>query len=65
MACRICTELERSLHNAREPDAPHLLLGLTPVGLRNRENQHKEKIIKAELVLSRHQKTCTAVESPQ
>jgi hypothetical protein len=58
MPCRICTELESFLAAAREPDAPNLLLGLSESGKRNRTHQHEEKILKAELALKRHGKSC-------
>ncbi len=33
--CRICNELEASLHAAQQPDPPRLVLGLTEAGQRN------------------------------
>lgn len=60
MPCRICTELERFLQSAQQPDAPDLLLGLTEAGKRNRDHQNKEKILKAQMNLAKHKKNCTA-----
>lgn len=59
MPCRICTELEKFLHSAQQPDAPELLLGLTEAGKRNRDHQNREKILKAEANLLKHKKACT------
>ena len=39
MNCRVCTELERFVQSAREPDDPKLLAGLSEAGRRNREHQ--------------------------
>jgi hypothetical protein len=57
MTCRICTELERMIQSAREPDHPDHLAGLSEAGERNRNHQHAEKILKAELDLKRHKKS--------
>ena len=57
MTCRICTELERLIQSALEPDNPDHLAGLNKAGVRNRNYQHAEKILKAELDLKRHRKT--------
>jgi len=40
--CRICKELEASLHAAQQPDPPPLVLGLTEAGRRNRDHQRQE-----------------------
>ena len=56
--CRICTELHQFIDSAKEEAAPHLALGLTEAGLRNREHQRKEKILKSEADLARHLRAC-------
>ena len=57
MTCRICTELERFVQSAREPDDPKFLAGLSEAGRRNREHQNAEKLLKVELDLKRHRKS--------
>jgi hypothetical protein len=59
MVCLICTQLERSLTSACEPDPPNLLLGLTQAGKRNRDHQKREKILRIEADLARHKKSCS------
>ena len=62
-ACRICTELHKFLHSAHEADAPHLSQGLTEAGIRNRDHQRRERILKAEADLARHQKSCLIAQA--
>jgi hypothetical protein len=62
MTCRICTELERLIQCAREPGDPNLSVSLNEAGKRNRNHQHAEKILKAELNLQRHRKSFHASE---
>ena len=61
--CRICTELHQFIHSAKEEDAPHLSVGLTEAGLRNREHQRKERILKAEADLARHLRACLVAKA--
>jgi hypothetical protein len=63
MNCRVCTELERFVHSALEPDDPKLLVGLSEAGKRNREHQHAEKLLKVELDLKRHRKSFLSSET--
>jgi hypothetical protein len=63
MTCRVCTELERFVQSAREPDDPKLLVGLNEAGKRNRERQYAEKLFKVELDLKRHMKSFHSSET--
>ena len=57
MTCRVCTELERFVQSALEPDDPKLLVGLSEAGKRNREHQYAERRLKVQLDLKRHRKS--------
>jgi hypothetical protein len=63
MTCRVCTELERFVQSAREPDDSKLLAGLNEAGKRNRERQYAEKLLKVELDLKRHRKSFHSSET--
>jgi hypothetical protein len=63
MTCRVCKDLERFVQAAREPDDPKFLVGLSEAGKRNREHQYAEKILKAELDLTRHRKSFHSSET--
>ena len=54
MTCRVCTELERMMLSATEPDDPKLFAGLNEAGKRNRDQQHAERILKTDLAFKRH-----------
>jgi len=59
MLCRVCTELEEALAKTQRPDSPERLLGLNEAGLRNRTHQRQERVLKAELDLTKHKITCS------
>lgn len=62
MACKICVRLEEAIAASQMPDAPHLLLGLTEAGLRNRARQKEEGKLKAKLDLERHRRSCRELD---
>jgi hypothetical protein len=63
MTCRVCTELERFVQSAHEPDDPKFLAGLNEAGKRNRAHQYAEKLLKVELDLKRHRKSFHSPET--
>lgn len=59
MACRVCMELEEALAKTQRPDLPERLLGLTEAGMRNRTHQKQERVLKAEIDLTKHKIACS------
>lgn len=59
MTCKTCNELDKAVAAMRQPDAPHVLEGLSEAGLRNHARQREEKMLKAEINLEKHQRACT------
>jgi hypothetical protein len=58
MQCKLCIRLTEATAISARPDAPNVLLGLSESGLRNRTRQKEELIIKAEMDLKKHQRSC-------
>ena len=58
MVCKVCAQLQDAVASSQMPDEPHLLLGLSEAGLRNRARQKEERSAKAVLDLERHRRSC-------
>jgi hypothetical protein len=64
MQCKICSRLEEAgagaaaAAAAARSDPPNILLGLNEAGLRNHAREKQELILKAEINLLKHQRSC-------
>jgi len=56
--CKICTQLDEAVAQARRPTPPNILEGLGEAGLRNHARQREERELKAEVNLQKHQRAC-------